>query len=135
MALVLLRHASAGDRAAWVGDDRERPLDERGERQARDIVARLASYAVEAVYTSPYRRCLQTVVPLAQARGLEPIVAPELGEDRQHDEGVALVVALAGRNVVVCGHGGLENALAAPPKWRKGAAFLVGDDLSVVAEV
>jgi phosphohistidine phosphatase SixA len=135
MGLVLLRHASAGDRAAWRGADRERPLDERGERQARKLVARLSPYAVDAIYTSPYLRCLQTVVPLARARGLEPIVAPELGEDRQHDDGIALVRALAGRDVLVCGHGGLEHALAAPPKWRKGAAFLVGDDLSVVAEL
>ena len=34
MSVVLLRHASAGDRDAWDGDDRLRPLDEQGYGQA-----------------------------------------------------------------------------------------------------
>jgi 8-oxo-(d)GTP phosphatase len=33
--LVLVRHASAGDRPEWEGDDRLRPLDKRGRKQAK----------------------------------------------------------------------------------------------------
>ena len=43
------------------GDDRERPLDARGIAQARNLVELLEPFAVEAIYTSPYLRCTQTV--------------------------------------------------------------------------
>lgn len=131
MPLVLVRHAWAGDRDEWNGDDRERPLDERGRQQSRDLIARLESLPVEEILSSPYRRCVQTVEPLASVRGLELILRPELGEDRQEGKGRALVRQLAERDIVVCGHGGLQDALIDPPKWRKGIAFVVGPDLTV----
>ena len=132
MPLLLVRHASAGDRAAWEGDDRDRPLDERGRRDASELVARLESLRIEAILTSPYRRCLETVGPLARARLLEIDVREELGEEHQGDEGVALVRSLAGRDVVVCGHGGLESVVPDAPKWKKGAVFVLGPDLELL---
>jgi phosphohistidine phosphatase SixA len=132
MPLLLVRHASAGDRAAWEGDDRDRPLDERGRRDASELVARLESLRIEAILTSPYRRCLETVGPLARARLLEVDVRKELGEEHQGDEGVALVRSLAGRDVVVCGHGGLESVVPEAPKWKKGAVFVLGPDLELL---
>jgi phosphohistidine phosphatase SixA len=134
MPLILVRHASAGDRRDWVGDDRERPLDARGERQARELVERLEPFRVEAIHTSPARRCVQTVQPLAEARGLELSLDDELGEDRQATEGAVLVRRFAGGDVVVCGHGGLEAALHDPPRWRKAGVFVVDDGLRVIAE-
>lgn len=131
MPLILVRHAWAGDRAGWDGDDRERPLDERGRRQSRELIDRLDGLAVEEILTSPYRRCVQTVEPLASVRGLDVTLRPELGEDRQETDGRALVRELAERDVVVCGHGGLQHALVDPPKWRKGMAFVVGRDLTI----
>jgi phosphohistidine phosphatase SixA len=130
--LLLVRHAWAGDRDEWEGDDRERPLDERGRRQAEDLVERLQPYPIEAILSSPARRCVETVEPLARARGLEIEVRPELSEDLQGTEGVALVRSLAGRDVVVCGHGGLERALPEAPKWKKGAVLVVGPALDVL---
>jgi phosphohistidine phosphatase SixA len=136
MPLILVRHAWAGKRSEWEGgDDSKRPLDTRGEQQAQELIERLAPYPVEEIHTSPYMRCVQTVVPLAAARGLEPILRDELGEDQQWRDGAELVRALAGSDVVVCGHGGLEVTLVDPPKWRKGAAFVVDDDLRVVSEL
>jgi 8-oxo-dGTP diphosphatase len=135
MPPILVRHASAGDRAAWEGDDRARPLDERGREQARDLVSRLAPFHVDAIYSSPAVRCIETVEPLASARGLQLLVRDELGEDRQWDDGGPLLRELAERDVVVCGHGGLEHALDDPPKWRKGAAFVLDNSLRIVAEV
>jgi 8-oxo-dGTP diphosphatase len=132
MPLLLVRHASAGDRAAWEGDDRDRPLDERGRRDASELVARLESLRIEAILTSPYRRCLETVGPLARARLLEVDVRKELGEEQQGDEGIALVRSLAGRDVVVCGHGGLESVVPDAPKWKKGAVFVLGPDLELL---
>jgi 8-oxo-(d)GTP phosphatase len=136
MPLLLVRHARAGERGAWGLDDSLRPLDARGEERARDLVAVLAGLAIDAILTSPFTRCVQTIEPLAAARGLEPSLCEELGEERQATDGVALVRSLAGRDVVVCGHGGLEAALhGAPPRWRKGAVLVTDDELRVVAEL
>jgi phosphohistidine phosphatase SixA len=131
--LLLVRHASAGDRARWDGDDGERPLDDRGRRQAAALPALLESYRIDAILSSPAVRCVQTVAPLAEARGLRIETRVELGEDRQMDAGAALVRSLGGRDVVVCGHGGLEIAAldGQVPRWRKGAAFVVSHELTV----
>jgi 8-oxo-dGTP diphosphatase len=133
--VLLVRHASAGDRTTWVGDDRERPLDDHGRRQAATLVERLAAYEVDQILTSPYRRCVETVEALAAARGLVPELRDELGESQQAIHGAALLRAVAGRDVVVCGHGGLEAALVDPPKWRKGSTFVVDARLCVLAVV
>jgi phosphohistidine phosphatase SixA len=130
--LLLVRHAWAGDRDEWEGDDRERPLDERGRGQAEELVERLAPYPIEAILSSPARRCIETVEPLARARALEIETRAELSEDLQGTEGAALVRSLAGRDVVVCGHGGLEQALPEAPKWEKGAVLVVGPALDVL---
>jgi phosphohistidine phosphatase SixA len=130
--LLLVRHASAGDREQWAGDDRERPLDERGHKQAEKLVERLRPYPIEAILSSPARRCLETLEPLARARGLEIEQRPELSEELQATEGVALVRSLAGRDVLVCGHGGLEYALPAPPRWKKGAVLVVDPSFDVL---
>ena len=132
MPLLLVRHAWAGDRTTWEGDDRERPLDDRGRRDAGALVELLARFEIEAILTSPYRRCVETVAPLAAARNLEPDVRDELGEERQWRDGSALVGSLAGRDVAVCGHGGLDSVVTAAPKWKKGAVFVLGPELELL---
>jgi 8-oxo-(d)GTP phosphatase len=131
--LLLLRHASAGDREAWTGDDRERPLDERGRGQADRLVELLAQYPIEAIYTSPYLRCVETVEPLARARGLPIERREELGEELQSTAGAELVRAQRDRDVVVCGHGGLDAVLDDAPRWKKGAVFVVSPGLRVLS--
>jgi phosphohistidine phosphatase SixA len=132
MPLLLVRHAWAGDRDEWEGDDGDRPLDKRGRRQAKELVERLQPFPIEAILSSPARRCVETVEPLARERGLEIELRSELGEERQAVEGVAIVRSLAGRDVVVCGHGGLEWALPEAPKWKKAAVLVVGPALQVL---
>jgi len=133
---ILVRHAKAGDRTAWAGDDRKRPLDERGRNQAEELVSRLAPFRVDAIFSSPAVRCIETVEPLASARGLPVVVRDELGEERQWEDGGPLLDELADQDVVVCGHGGLEHAaLREPRNWRKGAAFVLDEKLRIVAEV
>jgi 8-oxo-dGTP diphosphatase len=133
--LILVRHGSAGDRADWEGDDQERPLDDRGHGQAQELVLRLAPFPIDAIYSSPARRCIQTVEPLAGAHGLAVIECGELGEEQQWRDGGRLLQKLAAQDAVVCGHGGLEQALRDPRKWRKGAAFVLDERLRIVAEV
>jgi phosphohistidine phosphatase SixA len=132
MPVLLLRHASAGDRTAWEGDDRHRPLDERGRRQADELVLQLASFEIREILTSPYERCVETVRPLAHARGLQIDAREELGEKLQSGLGTVLVRSLAGHDVVVCGHGGLDRIVSGAPKWKKGVVFVLGPDLELI---
>ena len=69
--LFVVRHASAGHREDWDGDDRLRPLDKRGGRQAEELVKRLEPHPIGRILSSPHTRCIQTVEPLAAARGLD----------------------------------------------------------------
>jgi phosphohistidine phosphatase SixA len=132
MPLLLVRHAWAGDRTSWEGGDRLRPLDERGRHDADALVELLAPFEIEAILTSPARRCVETVAPLAAARNLELDVRDELGEERQWAEGTALVRSLAGRDLAVCGHGGLDAVVSDAPKWKKGAVFVLGSQLELL---
>src|SRR5919106_65380 len=46
-------------------------LDERGHRQAAALVERFEGLRLTALYSSPLERCVETLEPLATARGLE----------------------------------------------------------------
>jgi len=132
--LLLVRHASAVAREDWDGDDLARPLDERGLGQAVELVTTLASYEIDGILTSPAVRCIDTVAPLAAARGLTLDEREDLDEEHHGLAGIALLTSLAAQNVVVCGHGGVEFALPdPPPRWRKGAVLVVDADLTVLA--
>ena len=71
MAIHLVRHADAGNRPQWQGDDEDRPLNERGMRQAHTIAGLLAPTGVKRILTSRYARCVQTVEPIAASPHLE----------------------------------------------------------------
>lgn len=132
--ILLVRHGSAGDSAAWQGDDHERPLDGRGRKQAKGLVDELARFDPTVVVSSPYLRCVQTVAPLARSLGAAVDVRAELGYERPDDEARALVESLAGITAVVCGHGGLEVVVLGDdtPKFRKGATFVLDDELRLL---
>lgn len=98
---VLVRHASAGDRQAWTDDDRLRPLDDKGRRQAAELASVLSSTDVRRIVSSPYARCVQTVEPLAAALGLEV----ELDERLAEGAGLAAQALLEENGVVACTHG------------------------------
>jgi phosphohistidine phosphatase SixA len=132
VTIVLLRHAWAGHREGWDGDDTRRPLDARGHDQALALVDRLASHPVDRILSSPYTRCVQTVEPLAAARGVPVEPSEELGEERQERDGLALLHSLAGTNAVVCTHGGSPWNELAGGRYRKGEAVVLDDDLRPV---
>ncbi len=133
--IEVLRHAKAYSRKRWNGgSDRERPLDDAGEAQARWLVDELlADGRVAEIRTSPLVRCTQTVEPLAAALGCAPVVDERLAELRTlpvHDRGSAWVASawLGGRalavveelatapvdgRIVLCSHGDVIPALLA----------------------
>ena len=130
MTLVLVRHAKAGDRDEWHGDDGLRPLDAKGRKQARRLVGVLAELPVRRIVTSPYLRCVQTVEPLAAARDIAIEHAPELGEQRQYLDAEAFLRALIAADAVACVHGGIEHALGLGGRMRKADVWVFRDALA-----
>lgn len=79
-ALIALRHAKAESDSS-DGTDAGRPLASRGKRQAQDIARALPSWAPTAILSSPARRCMETVSPLAKTLGLEVKQKRSLSQD------------------------------------------------------
>jgi len=121
MALLLIRHAHAGDRDAWPAADHLRPLSVKGIGQAEALVFALSGYAVDCVLSSPSLRCTQTVEPLALVRGLTVEGCDALAEGNG-PAGLDLVRRLAGAPVALCTHGDVIGevleAMPAPEGYR-----------------
>ena len=132
MSVLLLRHARAGERAAWTGDDTLRPLDDRGLRQALAL-RDLAQRAIGRIVSSPYRRCVETVEPLAEALGIPIELDDRLAEGASTQLALALLGELDGG--LACTHGDVIEAVLGYG-LRKGAVAVtdVGPDGAVVLE-
>jgi 8-oxo-dGTP pyrophosphatase MutT (NUDIX family)/phosphohistidine phosphatase SixA len=141
--LILLRHASAGDRRQWDGDDQARPLDAAGVAEASALADLLGCFGPARLISSPAERCLETLRPFAAATGskieveeLFGLGQPDSPETEAAVAQVAAAVAAEPVAAVICAH--RENmpvlleaactrlAAAVPdgPPLRK-AAFLV----------
>jgi 8-oxo-dGTP diphosphatase len=105
-AVFLLRHAKAGRRRSPAeGPDEERPLTRRGRKQAGRLVERAQGIALDRIVSSPFTRCVQTVEPLARARGIELEIAPELAEGQPLDGVERLIRSLEPVPTLLCAHG------------------------------
>ena len=69
-AVALVRHAKAGSRDSWDGDDDLRPLSGSGREQAQQLARFLPLFGPDRVISAPSVRCRQTVAPLAEKLGL-----------------------------------------------------------------
>ena len=139
MPVLLVRHAVAVARKDWHdGPDLLRPLDERGAAQADALVAQLAGYPLTRLLSSPTRRCVDTLAPLARARGLEVEETEALAEG-QADEALALLRKLAPEAAALCTHGDVlpevlaslaaeGAALSGPTRPKKGATWVLEAD-------
>jgi phosphohistidine phosphatase SixA/ADP-ribose pyrophosphatase YjhB (NUDIX family) len=114
--LLLVRHARAGDRSAWRGDDDLRPLEEAGRAQAARLRDGLRWFWPERVLSADILRCVDTVRPVAEELGLPVEPEPALTErafDADEDRTLRRVkelVALGGRSVL-CSQGGVIPAV------------------------
>lgn len=105
MTLYVVRHAHAGQRSEWIGDDRLRPLTERGETQSQGIATLLSSCAPRRLISSPARRCVQTIAPLAEELGIEVVEDDRLFEGAAVGEIRSLLDDVAAEDAVLCSHG------------------------------
>lgn len=144
--LLLLRHAKAGKRSTYTGDDRLRPLDKIGRRQARGLVPVLAVFNPRRVLAADRVRCEQTVQPLADRIGLRVDTAATLSDEaweRDPEAGLAAVRELLDQpgTTLICSQGGAIPALlerlgvpGAPHPCRKGSVWALSvADRGVVA--
>ena len=81
----VVRHAKAGSRTRFPGNDVERPLPEAGRRQAAGIAQALAEQPVGAIVSSPYLRCLETVASLGARLELPVMTDHGLAEGQPTD--------------------------------------------------
>jgi 8-oxo-(d)GTP phosphatase len=132
--LYLVRHAKAGDRTKWTEDDRLRPLTKNGRMQAEQLELAFRDRAVGAIVSSPYVRCVQTVRPLALAKGLTIVTDEALAEGASLAVVLALIDKVSGTPAVLCSHGDVipmivehlrhEGVkLAGGSKWKKGSVW------------
>src|SRR5579862_3366744 len=112
MLALLIRHAAvaAQDR---IGLRAELPLTETGRAQAQKLAEALRTREIDAIFTSPLRRTMETANAIAGERRLAVIIEPALvevnpgvWENRRFDE------------------------LAADPSWRLFNAFRSGTRLA-----
>jgi broad specificity phosphatase PhoE len=75
--VALVRHGKAA--AGW-SDDLDPGLDDFGRQQAEAMADRMHLFGPLPLYSSPLRRCYETAEVLGDRWGVEPIVAPEVGE-------------------------------------------------------
>lgn len=133
--VYLVRHAKAGERRVWDGDDEARPLSKYGWKQSESIAKRLAGKGATSLYSSPYVRCMQTLEPLGERLGVEVQAEPRLYEGEPF-EPVLELLAEVPTGAVLCSHGDIVpdviQALArrsmevqSKPDWRKGSIWVL----------
>ena len=111
MTVYLVRHARAGSRGRWKGDDTLRPLSKVGKSQATGIAKELGDAPIELVVSSPYTRCVGTVEPIAEKLGVEIETSDALAEGARVSQALRLFEKVQDREVVLCTHGDVMQDL------------------------
>jgi 8-oxo-dGTP diphosphatase len=105
VTIYLMRHAKAGDRASWPGDDFLRPLSRRGQIQAEALVEQYEGFHIDRLLSSPYIRCIETLVVLAGVRRIAIEPADAITEGATLEEALTLVRKHTHHDAVLCSHG------------------------------
>jgi phosphohistidine phosphatase SixA len=112
-ARILLRHAHAGSRSAWIGADEWRGLTPLGHSQAAELSRRLADRPILRVLSSPSLRCRQTVVPVARELGVDVELCRELSLDAGGPELARFLAEPESDGALLCTHRETLEALFA----------------------
>jgi 8-oxo-dGTP diphosphatase len=122
---IVLRHARAGKKIPNRPKDFKRGLDRKGEAVARQLPELItSSLRPSLILSSPFRRCLETVEPLAEAIDLDVVE-----DDRFSPTSRAIVrdaFADVAADSVVCTHGEvIVRLLGREAQCAKGAFWVV----------
>lgn len=125
ITLLLVRHAKAGNRADWTGDDDLRPLSDAGMRQAQALRVTLRAFGPDRVLSAPRLRCVQTVQGLADDLGVEVQHEPLLSEEGYALDRLAgidrlLTIVAENGTPVLCSQGGVIPGLVTELAERSG---------------
>lgn len=143
--LYLVRHAKAGSRSDWDGDDFTRPLTGKGRRQSIAIAEGLLPQATGVLISSPFVRCIQTLEPLAARLGAAVATDDALAEGAGFAGALDLLTTLPDGSVL-CSHGDVIPetidallrrgcVVVGEPDWRKASVWqLVRGDEGAIAE-
>jgi 8-oxo-(d)GTP phosphatase len=117
-AVLLIRHAKAGDRKSWADDDRLRPLEPAGTKQAALIAEIVPHWQPDRVGSADLLRCIQTVAPLAENLAMSVETEPTLSEDAFADDPDAALARIrelagAGGTSAICSQGGAIPGMVA----------------------
>jgi 8-oxo-dGTP diphosphatase len=135
VSTYLVRHAKAGSRKTWDGDDFERPVSPTGRKQADAMAARLVDAGLTSLWSSPYVRCIETLEPLADLVGLPIQTDERLAEGARFEDTLELLEE-SGEGAVLCTHGDVLQEVAAAltrrgtrivgeADWRKGTIWVL----------
>lgn len=141
--LFLVRHAKAGNRSEWDGNDSSRPLTGKGRRQSVAIAEAVAPLAAGVLVSSPAVRCVQTLEPLASRLGIATVIDDRLAEGAGFEGALQLLADLPDGSVL-CSHGDVIPetidalvrrgcVIIGEPEWRKASVWRLrrGDDGSI----
>lgn len=78
---LLVRHGKAENRKSWGAPDGMRPLMPRGAASAYALSREIACFAPIDLYSSPWKRCADTIGIYAMQSGQSVMMAPDLTED------------------------------------------------------
>ena len=139
--VLIVRHATAGRKSRYKGDDRNRPLDKHGRAQAESLVALLSAFGATDLHAADRVRCEQTIEPLADELGVtirdEPTLTEEAyADNRKRARARVLEIASKSGTRVICTQGKVipdliqwwcESAGVKPDKSRnrKGSVWVL----------
>jgi 8-oxo-dGTP diphosphatase len=107
--VILLRHAKALKRTDWDGDDGDRPLEHRGQLQAKRLLPIYLPYGISEVHTSDALRCIETIDLMARLIEKTPIFSADLSEygyakDREAPLDYVQDLMDRGISAIICSH-------------------------------
>ncbi|HEY1740986.1 MAG TPA: phosphoglycerate mutase family protein [Acidimicrobiia bacterium] len=140
MTIYLLRHCKAGRRSSDLDEDWWRPLSVAGRRQARELTHAMHKARFAFILSSPYVRCMESVVPLAAHHALAIKPTEALAEGASLEGALALVKQHAERGAVLSSHGDIIPAvleylaangtdLGRQPRCEKGSIWAIDGEI------
>jgi 8-oxo-(d)GTP phosphatase len=131
--LLIVRHAKAGKKRRWKGEDSLRPLEPEGIAQAARFAAVAPCYGPTRIASADLVRCADTVRPLSHDLGVPIDIEPKLGRDAYAADPRATLAWVReqiaeGGTAVLCSQGEvipdlmIRLAARSPVKMRRPAA-------------